>query len=358
MNKIIKYFLLGFLGVSVILMTVFLIKKSIKPREHYQVTSPEIKNIIKKTVATGAIVPRNESEIRPRVSGIVAEIYVEAGEMVKEGDKIAKIRIVPDMLNLNNAEARVEQAKINYKDKKIIYDRQKGLFEKEVIPLAEYEKAELAFNMADQELKAAENNLQIIKEGISKDAAKATNTIVRSTITGMVLDVPVKEGFSVIETNTFNPGTTIATVADMNEMIFEGKVDETEVGKIKTGMDLLLDIGAIDDVTFHAKLTYIAPKGVQETGAIQFDIKADVELKNDYFIRSGYSANADIVLDKKDSVLAIEEKNLIFEGDDVYVEVEKDTMVFEKKKVELGISDGIYTEVISGIDKDTKIKIQ
>ena len=335
----------------------FLYQKSKKEPVVFETKTPIVTNIIKKTVATGSVVPRKEIEIKPQVSGIIEAIYIEPGNIVKNGDLIAKVRIIPNMINLNNAEARLDNAKINFDDAKMVYDRQKKIFEEGVIPAAEFQQYEISLNRAKSELNAAENNLQLIKEGVTKDSENTTNTLIRSTIEGMVLDVPVEQGNSVIESNTFNAGTTIAIVADMGEMIFQGKVDETEVGKIKTGMKLLMTIGAIEGTQFNANLEYIAPKGVEENGAIQFEIKAAVELKKDYFIRAGYSANADIVLTRKDSVLAIEESLLTFEHDSVFVEVETAPQVFEKRQIQVGLSDGINIELISGLSKDEKIKI-
>lgn len=314
-------------------------------------------NIIKKTVATGSVNPRKEIDITPKVSGIIEELFVEPGQMVSQGDIIARIKIIPNMVNLNNAESRVNRAEISLENATRKFERRKELYEDGVIPAAEYEQYELEYENAQEELSAAKNNLQLIQEGQTKHSGNATNTLVRSTISGMVLDVPVEQGNSVIESNTFNAGTTIATVADMTEMIFEGKIDETEVGKISEGMPLILQIGAIEDISFEAILEHISPKGVEENGAIQFEIKADVLLKQDQFIRAGYSANADIVLAKVDSVLAVPESVVQFEKDTAFVEIETSPQVFEKRTVELGLSDGINIEVVSGISKDENIKV-
>lgn len=334
----------------------FLYKKSETKPVLFKTQQPFVTDIVKKTVATGAVVPRREVNIKPRVSGIIEQLYVIAGDKVRKGDMIARIKIIPNMVSLNEAENRVTRARLSADNARIDFDRNKKLFDNKMIAYAEFQQIMLAYNNGKAELDAAENNLQLIKEGISKTAGTATNTIVRSTIDGMVLDVPLKEGSSVIESNTFNEGTTIATVADMGEMIFEGKVDESEVGKIRTGMELILTIGAIETEKFDAVLEYIAPKGVKENGAIQFQIKAKMELKKNTFIRAGYSANADIVLDKRDSVLAIPEALLIFENDQPYVEVETSPQTFEKRKVKLGLSDGINIEVLEGVDKSTRIK--
>jgi HlyD family secretion protein len=353
--RIVFYLLIGVIFIGTIF---FLYQKSQPKQLIFEVEQPFVTNIENKTVATGTIIPRKEVEIKPRVSGIVTKLYVEPGMVVKEGDLIAKVTVVPDMGSLNNAEARVEQAEISKKDAKRKYDRQKSLYDKGVIPIADLEQAEITLKNSETELDAAKNSLNIIKEGVSAKAGSLTNTLVKSTISGMVLDIPIEEGNSVIESNTFNDGTTIALVANMNEMIFEGKIDESEVGKIKEGMPLTLTIGALEDVTFDANLEYISPKGMEEEGAVKFEIKAAVKLKKDYFIRSGYSATADIVLERKDSVMAIQESLIKFEdeGDSVYVEIETGPQQFEKRFIKVGISDGINIEVLEGITKEDKIK--
>lgn len=336
----------------------FLYTKSKKQPDVFENKAPFVSNVIKKTVATGSVVPRQEIEIKPQVSGIIDELYIEAGDFVKKEQVIARIKIIPDMVNLNSAESRLNRAKISFEDAKIDYDRQQKLFDKDVISYEEFKNSKVAYDSAKEELAAAENNLELIKNGVTKKAETATNTLVRSTINGMVLDVPIKVGNSVIQSNTFNDGTTIATVADMQDMIFEGKVDETEVGKISVGMPIELEIGAIEKDKFEAILKYISPKGVEENGAIQFEIKADVSLKDDQFIRAGYSANANIVLERKDSVMVIPEGMLKFENDSAYVEVLTNEMenTYEKRKVETGLSDGINIEIIEGLSKDDKVK--
>jgi HlyD family secretion protein len=334
----------------------FLYQKSQAKPVEFETTSASVTNIIKSTMATGSVVPRKEVEIKPKVSGIVEELYVEAGETVKEGDLIARVKIIPDMVNLNNAQSRLNRAKISFEDAKRQYNRQKDLFEQGVIAKTEFEEVEIAYKSAREEMEAAENNLELIKEGQTSKGNQPTNTLVRSTVEGMILDVPVEVGNSVIESNTFNDGTTVAIIADMGDMIFEGQIDETEVGKIHEGMPLILTIGAIDEASFNATLEFISPKGVEENGAIQFEIKANVELKRDFFIRSGYSANAAVVLARADSVMAIPESLLQFENDSAYVEIETAPQTFEKRFIETGISDGINVEVISGINMEDKIK--
>jgi HlyD family secretion protein len=336
---------------------VFLYRKSQEKPVIFETKSPFVTNIVKKTVATGSIVPRKEIDIKPQISGILEEVFVEPGDTVKKNGLIARIRVIPNMISLNNAEARFSQAQINLEDTKRELDRRYKLYEKRIISASEYQEYEMAHNSAKEELEAAGNNLQLIREGVTKNPGEETNTLIRSTIAGMILDIPVKEGRSVIETNNFNEGTTIAVIADMKEMIFEGKVDESEVGKIKPGMNLILSVGAIEKEKFDAKLEYISPKGVEEEGTIQFEIRAQLKLKKSHFIRAGYSANADIVLEKRDNILAIHESLLQFEADKVFVEVENGTQQFEKRYIEVGISDGIHIEIVNGLSKKDKVKV-
>ena len=337
----------------------FLYNKSKKKTDFFENKNPFYSDVVMKTVATGSVVPRFEIEIVPQVSGIIDELYVEAGDKITKGQVVARIKIIPDMVTLNSAETRVNRAKIGFEDAQIDYDRQQKLFDKEVISYEEFKSAKVVYDSAKEELTAAENNLELIKNGVTKKAETATNTLVRSTINGMVLDVPVEEGNSVIQANTFNAGTTIASVADMGDMIFEGNVDETEVGKIREGMPIELEIGAIDKEKFAAVLEYISPKGVEENGAIQFEIKANVKLKEGQFIRAGYSANANIVLERKDNVMVIPEGLLQFENDSSFVEVNVGSAEepnYEKRWVHTGLSDGINIEITEGLKEEDKVK--
>ncbi len=353
------YIIFGVVLVAAIIGSFYMLyQKSKKKNMVFETQTPFISNLIKKSVATGSVKPRREIAIKPQVSGIIEELYVEPGNYVKKGDLIAKVKIIPDMVSLNAAESRLNKAQLRLEDAKLVYERQKKIYEEGVIPDAEFQKVRIDYNSALEEVEAAENNLQLIKEGITKKSGQISNTFIRSTIQGMVLDVPVEVGTSVIQANTFNEGTTIASVADMGEMIFEGKIDETEVGKIKEGMNLELTIGAIENQKFDAVLEYISPKGVEENGTVQFEIKAKVKLKPNTFVRAGYSANADIVLDKRDSVMVIPESLLKFEekNDSAYVEVETQPQQFEKRYIQLGLSDGVNIEVKSGLSLNDKIK--
>lgn len=357
MKRILKYLLLILLGVLFIWTLFFLYQKSVSKPPAYNLEKPKKTTIVKKTVANGSIEPRQEIAVKPVVSGIIRELYVEAGQPVKKGDKLATIQIVPDMLSLSQAESRVRSAEIGVSNAQQNYDRNKPLVEKGVIAASEMQTYDIALRNAKQELDAAQDALQLVRDGISKSSGSATNTIVRSTIDGMVLDVPVKVGTSVIERNNFNEGTTIATVADMKDLIFKGKVDESEVGKVKLGMPVLLTVGAIDGAKWNADLEYIAPKGVEESGAIQFEIRAAVKLEEGQTLRAGYSANADIVLDQRDSVMAIPESVITYndKGDSAFVEV-KDGEGWKKTYVKTGLSDGVNIELLGGIGDTTQVK--
>jgi HlyD family secretion protein len=351
--------LAGLLVLALFVGTIyFLWHKSHKPDAVYQLESPKKATIIKKAVATGSVVPRQEVEIKPRVSGIVAEIAVEPGQLVKAGQLIARIQIVPDMVNLNNAQNRMARAQIAADTSDKEFERNKALRAQGMVSLAEFQQIESSHQNAQAELQAARDNLDLIQRGTSRSAGRVSNTLITSTINGMVLEVPVEVGHSVIETNTFNAGTTIATIADMEDMIFEGRVDESEVGKLKPGMTLLLTIGAIEGEQLEATLEHIAPKGVEEEGAIQFQIRAALKPQSKVLIRANYSANADIVLDRRDNVLAINESLLQFDGDKKFVEVQVAPQRFERREIETGLSDGIQIEVVKGITDQDKLKGQ
>ncbi len=334
----------------------YLFQKSKKKPVIYTTEHAFTGNLIKKTVATGSVVPKNEIEIKPQLSGIISELYVEPGQRIKKGDLIAKIRVIPNMTNLNNAENRVNRANISLRNAQKDYDRNKPLHQQGVISDQEIQQIEQTLDNSREELSSAQDNLVIIRDGVSTRSSGTSNTMVRTTISGTVLDVPVEVGNSVIESNNFNAGTTLAFVADMNEMVFEGNVDESEVGKLKLGMPLLLTLGAIENQTVNAILEYIAPKGIEDQGAIQFEIKAAIEKNSELFIRAGYSANADIVLDRRDSVLCVSESLIQFDKNLAYVEIETAPQVFERRDVKLGLSDGINVEVLDGLSKAEKIK--
>ena len=356
MKRVIYFILvLGLIAGSVWLGYYFYNKSKNTPTV-YKTEKPFVTSITKKTIATGSIVPLREVNIKPQVSGIVEELYVEAGQTVKAGQPIAKIKIVPNLANINQAESSLETAQIQLTEAKKEFDRYRQLYDQKVIAEQEYRRYLSDYSLKKQAVDAAANQLQILKSGTSRRKGSVSNVIL-STIAGMLLDVPVKVGSSVIERNNFNEGTTIASVADMKSLIFEGEVDEGEVAKLKEGMPLELTLGAVEEKKYKADLYYIAPKGVTKEGAIKFQIKARVALPENEFIRAGYSANADIVLDKRDKVLAIKESLLQFKKDSTFVEVETAPQKFEKRLIKTGISDGINIEVISGVQKNDKIKI-
>jgi len=313
---------------------------------------------VPKTVATGKVIPKDEVEIKPQISGIIESIFVKEGDEIKAGDLIARVKVVPNEQSLNSARGRVKNAQILLNNAQIDYNRNKALFEKGVISLNEFQNAELSYNQAKQDVSNAQSDYQIIRVG-SAGGSSSANTNIRATVAGTILEIPVKEGDQVIESNNFNAGTSIATIADLSKMIFEGKVDEAEVGKLKIDMPLLITLGAIQDKEFDAKLKFVAPKGNEEQGAVQFKIEGEVYLDSTYFIRAGYSANASIVLREKDSILAIKEALLQFDEvtQDPYVEVEIGDQEFERRDLEIGISDGINVEILSGITENDKIKV-
>lgn len=337
----------------------YLYQKNSEDPVVYETELPSKQSIVKKAVATGSILPLEEVLIKPNISGVIEEVYVEGGDYVKTGDLIAKIKVVPNLTALNDARDAIDQAKITLQDSKRNYDRQLGIFNKGVISKADLETAEVAYDQAKQTYNAAVKRFDIIKTGTASGYGNQANTLIRSTVSGMVLDVPVEKGNQVIESNTFNEGTTIASIADVEKMIFEGKVDESEVGKIKENLPLEITVGAIEDQVFDAVLDYIAPKGVEENGAIQFEIKGTLKKQDTTFIRAGLSANASIILARADSVLALKEALVQFDDDTKapYVEIEVGDQQFERKDVELGISDGIFVEVKSGITDNDKIKV-
>ena len=355
--KILGWTLLG----AVILGTFYMLWKKSQPKViEYEILTVDHGDIENTSVATGKVSPRDEVLIKPQVSGIVSELRKNAGDLVKAGEIIAVVKVIPEMASLNAAESRVKIAEINHTQITSEYERQKRLFERGVIPNQEMERAKADFEKSGEEVQNAKNNLDIIRDGISRTMAQQSNTQIRSTIDGMILDIPVKVGNSVIQSNTFNDGTTIASVANMSDMIFIGKIDETEVDRVHTGMPIKLVVGAINNKKFDALLEYIAPKGIEENGAILFEIKAAASIPDSVTVRAGYSANAEIVVAKADSVLRVPESALSFSGDSTFVYVLTDTLAkvkaFDKTFVLTGISDGIHIEVKEGVEKGTKIR--
>lgn len=399
----------AFLLLASIGLIYYFVQQGRSESDDFELEKPVVSDIVKKAVATGAIKPRLEVNIKPQVSGVVEALFVEAGQMVKKGQPVARIQLIPSELNINSAQSNVEiarlrlkeaqreldrqrelnrrnldveSAKVSFENARREEERQRGLFEEGVISQQEYnrfkvdleiQKAayenskvgatnsikqfETTLDIQKQELDAALNNLQLLREGASRQSKQIANVVV-STIDGMVLDIPVEVGSSVIERNNFNEGTSVAIIADMNSLIFEGKVDEAEVGKLKEGMQLEVTVGAIESAKFEAILEFISPKGIEEEGTVKFEVRAAVKPTNKIFLRAGYSANADIIFERRKQVVAIKERDVLFEKEKAFVEVQTGDRVFEKRPVELGLSDGILVEVRSGVDTTMQLKVQ
>lgn len=358
MNKYLKYGLIGFACIGILYAIAHFIKKNSTPVKLYNTELAEVKDIVNKVIVTGKVIPEDEINIKPQISGIIDKVYLEEGVQVKAGDLIAVIKVVPNEQSLNQANGRVRNAEISLGNTKVEYDRNKALFDKGVISSQDFNALKLRYDQAEQELKNAKADYQIIRKG-STGGSSSANTNIRATVSGTILEIPVEEGDQVIQSNNFNDGTTIATIADMTKMIFEGEVDEAEVGKLHVGMPLEINLGALEKNKFSAKLKFIAPKGVEEQGTVQFKIEGDLIVEDGTYVRAGYSANASIVLEEKKDVLSIKEALLQFDKktEKPFVEVEVGENKFERKELELGVSDGIDIEVISGIDKETKIKV-
>ncbi len=350
------------LGIVLLILFVVVLKyfkdSNTKDIVEYKTEQPFYTTLDTKIVATGKLNPEEEIELKPQISGIVNTIYVEEGDVVQKGDLIAKIRVVPNEQALVSAQSRIKTTKFSYDNAKTLFDRNKALYEKGVISRQDFENNELSLNQAQENYRQAQNDYQIIRQG-SISGGGSANTNIVAQISGTILEIPVREGDQVIQSNNFNAGTTIATVADMSKMIFEGKVDESEVGKLEEGKTIAVILGAINEKEFPAKLTFVAPKGIEENGAVQFTIKADVEVESSNKIRAGYSANAEIEVESKDRILAIKEALLQFNRitEKPFVEILNDNGTFRKKNVEIGISDGINVEIIDGIDESDQIKV-
>lgn len=360
MKRYFKYIMMALAAVVFIGTFVFLyIKSQPKPVE-YNEFEPKQMDIRKTTVVTGKIEPRNEVNVKPQISGIITEILKEAGQKVEAGEVIAKVKVIPDMSSLSAAQARVRLAGINERQARTDFEREKALFDKGLVSADEYDKIAQALRQAREESAAAQDNLEVVRDGVSKTNASASSTLIRSTVTGLILDIPVKVGNSVILANTFNDGTTIATVANMNDLIFRGNIDETEVGRLTTGMTMKITIGALQDLKFDARLEYISPKATDQNGANQFEIKAAVNLPtSSEQIRSGYSANAEIVLAEARGVLSVPESAIEFSGNDTFVYVVKGSgkeKTYERRKVTTGMSDGINIEIRSGLKKGETVR--
>lgn len=356
MKKVIKYIVVALIAVAFIGTFVFLYKNSQPEQIRYQELPAKKQDVARSTVLTGKIVPRNEVNIKPQINGIIAEIYKEAGQMVQQGEVIARLTVIPDMNSLSAAQSRVRLSEINLKQAQTNFDREKALFDKNLISAEEYEKAGQALSQAKEEYAASQESLEVIRDGVSSRNATSSSTLIRSTITGLILDIPVKIGNSVIQANTLNDGTTVATVANMNDLIFEGQIDETEVGSLYEGMPLTITIGALKDYTFDADLEYISPKAVENNGANQFKVKAAVKVDSEHVIRSGYSANAQIDLEKATDVLTVPESALEFVKEESYVYKKNQDGAYTKTKVTTGLSDGVNIEIKEGLSEGDTVR--
>ena len=327
-----------------------------RPKEvQYEELTPEMGTISKSTVVTGKIQPRDEVNVKAQISGIVAELYKEAGQRVEKNEVIAKLKVIPEMSQLSAAQSRVRLSEVNLKQAQTNYDREKSLFDQQLVSAEAFEQVAQALKQAQEEYAASVESLEIIRDGVSSSNKSGSSTLVRSSVAGLILDIPVKVGNTVINSNTFNDGTTIATVADMNDLIFDGNIDETEVGRLSAGMPVKITIGALQDVSFDAVLEYISPKAIENNGVNQFEIKASVKIPDEITIRSGYSANAEIVLQEIKQVLSVPESALQFEGDSTYVFLVTENG-YERRDVVTGLSDGVNIEIKEGLSLGEKVR--
>ena len=333
----------------------YLFKRSQPKAVQYQELTAEVGSVVRSTVVTGKIQPRDEVNVKPQISGIVAEVYKEAGQMVQQNEVIAKLKVIPDMSQLSSAQSRVRLSELNLKQAQTDYNREKALWDKQLVSADEYEKVLQALNQAKEEYAISQESLEIVRDGVASSNKSGSTTLIRSTISGLILDVPVKVGNSVINSNTFNDGTTIATVANMDDLIFDGNIDETEVGRLHIGLPVRISVGALQDLSFDAALEYIAPKATESNGTNLFEIKASVKVPADVTIRSGYSANAEIVLQEVEDVVTIPESAIQYEGEQTYVFVPEGAD-YVRKDVVTGLSDGVKIEIKEGLSAGDKVR--
>lgn len=359
MKKYSKLIIAAIVALVFIGTFVFLYQKSLPKEVQYSEYTPKVEDILKTTVITGKIEPRNEVNIKPQISGIITEICKEAGDYVQAGEVIAKVKVIPDMGQLSSAESRVRLATLNMRQAEVDYNREKNLYDQKLVSADEYDKVRQQMKQAAEEAKAAQDALEVVRDGVSKSNANASSTLIRSTISGVILDIPVKVGNSVILSNTFNDGTTIASVANMNDLIFRGNVDETEVGQVNVGMPMTITVGALQDLKFNARLEYISPKAVEANGANQFEIKAAVQVPEKTGVRSGYSANAQIVLAEALHVLTVPESAIHFEGNNTYVYLVQGkgkNKTYQRRDVKVGLSDGVNIQIKSGLTTNDRVR--
>ena len=355
MKKFGKILMLVLVALLIAGTFVYLFKRSQPKETQYQELTPVMGDVVKSTVITGKIQPRDEVNIKPQISGIISELYKQAGEPVKEGEVIAKVKVIPDMSSLSSAQSRVRLSEVNLKQARTNYQREKALYDQQLVSADEFDKIAQALHQAEEEYASSKEALEIIRDGVSSSNKSGSSTLIRSTITGLILDVPVKVGNSVTMSNTFNDGTTIATVANMDDLIFDGDIDETEVGRLQPGLPVQITVGALQDVRLDAVLEYISPKAKESGGANLFEIKASVKVPADVTIRSGYSANAEIVLQRAEEVLVIQESAIQFSGDSTFVYVGADGQ-YDKRPVVTGLSDGVNIEIKDGLSLGEKVR--
>jgi HlyD family secretion protein len=373
MKKYSKLIIAAIVAIIFIGTFVFLWQKSQPKAVVYHEFTVANADIVKSTIITGKIEPRDEVNVKPQISGIITQLMKEPGQYVQQGEVIAKVKVIPDMGQLSSAEARVRLSDINLKQAEVDFEREEALYKKQLVSGDEYDKVRQKLNQAREEKNAALDALQVVRDGVSRSNASASSTLIRSTISGVILDIPVKVGNSVINSNTFNDGTTIASVANMEDLIFRGNIDETEVGQLTIGVPMKITIGALQDLQFDALLEYISPKATESNGANQFEIKAAVQLASlkqmkdgkpviaahSGTLRSGYSANAEIVLSRAEQVLSVPESAIEFSGDTTFVYVVSgtaDKKSYERRQVVTGLSDGVNIEIKSGLKDADKVR--
>ena len=359
MKKFFRIVFLLVLLLAVVATFMYLYRRSQPVPDRYEELKPQLTDIENTTVVTGKIEPRNEVNVKPQISGIITELYKQAGDAVQQGEVIAKVKVIPDMGQLSSAQSRVRLAEINLRQARVNYNREKNLYDQLLVSSEEHDQYLQALQQAEAEKSAADDNLAVVREGVSKSNAKESSTLIRSTISGIILDVPVKVGNSVILSNTFNDGTTIATVANMNDLVFRGNIDETEVGKLSEGMPMKITIGALQDARLDAYLEYISPKATESNGANQFELKAAIHTDGGVTVRSGYSANAEIILESAQQILTVPESAIEFSGDSTYVyiiEGEGEQVSYRRQPVVTGLSDGLQIEVKSGLQPTDRVR--
>ena len=355
MKKLVRILMIVLVAVIFVGTFAYLFKRSQPKAIEYQELTPSRGEVVKSTVVTGKIQPRDEVNVKPQINGIVAEVYKEAGQMVQKDEIIAKLKVIPDMSQLSSAQSRVRLSEVNLKQAQVDYDREKKLFDQQLVSAESFEKVAQTLKQAQEEHAIAKETLEIVRDGVSSANKSGSTTLIRSTISGLILDVPVKVGNSVTMSNTFNDGTTIATVANMDDLIFDGNIDETEVGRLHIGLPVRISVGALQDVHFDAALEYISPKATESNGTNLFEIKASVKVPSDVTIRSGYSANAQIVLQEVHDVMTLAESAIQWEGDSTFVYV-KDGEEWARRVVTTGLSDGVNIEVKDGVSLDDKVR--